>query len=219
MAPEPVEHVEFLVEELSMEFFLRGLLPRVLGDVSFDIYPAQGKQDLLASLPQRLQGYSRWLPSSWRLVVLVDRDDDDCHQLKRRLEDIAAGAGLVSRSAAAGRPYTLVNRLVVEELEAWYFGDWEAVRQLYPAVSRTLPTKAGYRDPDAIRGGTWEALERIMMQAGYFKGGVRKIELAKHLSPLIRPDQNRSRSFAVFLGALAEMVSIQPADRARVARP
>jgi len=43
-------------------------------------------------------------------------------------------------------------------------------------VSPTIPNHAGYRDPDAIRGGTWEAFERILKRHDYFKTGLRKVE-------------------------------------------
>ncbi len=200
-----VEHVEFLVEELSMEIFLRGILPRVLGDVSFDVYPSQCKEDLLERLPERLQGYAGWLPDSWRLVIMVDRDYDDCRDLKRRLENMAGEAGLLTRTEAVDQPYSIVNRIVIEELEAWYFGDWEAVRQAYPRVPRTVPMQAKYRDPDSILGGTWEAFERVLKRAGYFDGGLRKIEAAKMISRYSEPSRNRSRSFSVFHSALVEM--------------
>lgn len=190
-----------------MEAFLRGILPRVLEEVSFEIYPSQGKAELLARLPERFRGYARWLPDSWRVVVVVDQDDDDCHELKDRLESMAGKEGLITRSQAAGQPFAVVNRIVVEELEAWYFGDWEAVREAYPGVSRTLSAQAKYRDPDNIRGGTWEAFERILKRAGYFEGGLRKVEAAKTIARHMNPGQNRSRSFMVFHGVLVEIVT------------
>ena len=52
----------------------------------------------------------------------------------------------------------MVNGIAVEELEAWYFGDWVAVREVYPGLPATVSNKANYRNPDQIRGGTWEAL-------------------------------------------------------------
>jgi hypothetical protein len=94
---------------------------------------------------------------------------------------------------------------VIEELESWYFGDWEAVRGAYPRVSPTLPNSRGYRDPDAIRGGTWEALERQLQKAGYFAGGIRKIELARTLAPLMEPDRNTSHSFQVWLRTMRSL--------------
>ena len=42
-----VDHIEILVEEPSMETALRLLLPKMIGDLSFEIYPYQCKQDLL----------------------------------------------------------------------------------------------------------------------------------------------------------------------------
>ena len=117
-------HLELLVEEPSMEVFLRELLPRILSaDCDFEIHPFQGKLNLLGNLENRL---------------------------KRQL----------------------VNRVVIEELEAWYFGDWEAVRSAYPRVSPTVPNQSRYRNPDSVQGGTWEAFERILKGHGYFRTGL-----------------------------------------------
>jgi hypothetical protein len=119
-------HLELLVEEPSMEAFLRALLPRLLpADRTFDVHPFQDKDDLLSKLESRLRGYAAWLPEGWRIVVVVDRDDDDCHALKERLEAIAEHARLLTRSRGGGPGWQVVNRISIEELEAWYFGDWE----------------------------------------------------------------------------------------------
>lgn len=202
-----VEHVEVLVEEPSMEAALRLLLPRILGATSFRIYPYQCKDELLERLPSRLHGYSTWLPETWRIVVVVDRDAQPCTELKDDLEVMASDAGLVSRTAAGDGRYALVNRLAIEELEAWYFGDWEAVRTAYPRVPATLPARAGYRDPDAVEGGTWEAFERVLKRAGYFETGLRKIEAARAVAEHMDPARNTSRSFQVLRAALTEMAS------------
>jgi len=63
------EHIEFLVEEPSMEAFLRSSLPQLLGETSFEIYSYQGKSDLLSRLEERLRGYAAWLPVSLRRVA------------------------------------------------------------------------------------------------------------------------------------------------------
>lgn len=200
-------HLEILVEEPSMEAFLRELLPRMLGpEVSFRIYPYQCKDDLLDKLPSRLQGYDSWLPENYRIVVVIDRDDDDCAELKNRMEQMAAKAGLHTRTAAANKAWQVVNRIAIEELEAWYFGDWEAVRQVYPKVGMTVPKKEAYRDPDDILGGTWEAFERVLRKAGYFENGLRKTEAARALGKQIDPQRNHSRSFQVFRDAILEAV-------------
>ena len=201
------EHLEILVEEPSMEAFLRALLPRLLGDkTSFEIYPFQCKDDMLDKLPARLQGYARWLPETWRIVVVVDRDDEDCTILKQKMERMAAQADLRSRTTGAANTWQFVNRIAIEELEAWYFGDWEAVRQIYPRLSETVPQKEGFRDPDAISGGTWEAFERLLQRAGYLKNGLRKTEAARALGQRVEPQRNCSRSFQVFRDAILEAV-------------
>lgn len=202
-----VSHVEVLVEEPSMEAALRILLPRLLGDLSFEIYSHQCKNDLLNRLPQRLRGYSSWLPDDHRLVVVMDRDDDDCRILKQRIERIAGEAGLRSRSHSTAQPYQLVNRLAIEELEAWYFGDWDAVCAAYPRVPKTIPYQAKYRDPDAITGGTWEAFERVLQRAGYFRTGLRKIEAARAVAARWQPPVNRSHSFRIFCDVLQELAA------------
>jgi integrase len=199
-----VEHFEFLVEEPSIEVVLRILLPKILRDCSFDIHPYQDKKDLLKHLPGRLRGYSKWIPKNWRIVVIVDRDNADCQKLKDQLEQKALEANLKTRTSTQGYDWTVVNRIAEKELEAWYFGDWEAVQKAYPKVAPTIPNKARYRNPDNIKGGTWEALERILQRAGYFTGGLRKKELAKAIAQYMVPERNKSHSFKVFLSVLYE---------------
>ena len=201
-------HVEFLVEEPSAEAALQNLLPKILGSVaSFDIHPYQGKSDLLKKLPSRLDGYSHWLPEDWRIVVLVDADDDDCLELKAQLEQIAQDAGLATKSAAPpGQQFQVLNRLAIEELEAWFFGDVEALRAAYPRVSPTLGKRAKYRNPDAITGGTWEALERLLQRLNYFRQGLPKITVARQVSKHMDPASNRSRSFQIFRQGLLELI-------------
>ncbi|MDQ7040524.1 MAG: DUF4276 family protein [Rhodothermus sp.] len=197
------QHFEFLVEDQSMEVFLRGLLPRLLPpNVTFKIHSFQGKHHLLKRLEQRLRGYATWLPPNWRLMVIVDRDHDDCQELKSRLEQIAANAGIRTRS----RPpicWQLVNRIAIEELEAWYFGEWDAVRCAFPGVGKNVPRQKRFRNPDAITD-TWEAFERILQRYGYFKGGLPKIRVAKKIGQHFDPTRCRSQSFICFHNALKD---------------
>ena len=97
-----------------------------------------------------------------------------------------------------------VTRIAIEELEAWYFGDWQAVCSAYPSASPSTPRQANYRNPDAIKGGTWEAFERVLKRHGYFKQGLAKVEAATRVGQHIDPKRNKSRSFAVFYNAIVE---------------
>jgi len=185
-----------------MEAFLRAFLPRLLPQGhTFAVHPFQGKPDLLAKLEARLRGYASWLPSDWRIVIVVDRDRDDCRALKKQLEAIAERAGLRTRSVAGASTWHLVNRIAIEELESWYFGEWEAVCQAYPRMGPEVPNRARYREPDAI-GGAWEAFERVMQEHGYYKNGLAKIEAARRIGTHFDSTRCRSRSFQVFREAL-----------------
>ena len=196
---EPCTHVEVLVEEPSMEAALRVLLPQILGPISFSVYQHQSKAALLARLPARLRGYARSLQPGQRILVIVDRDRDDAAALRERLDGMAAAAGF-----GAERPLVL-NRLAVEELEAWYFGDWAAVRRAYPKAPATIPQQAAYRQPDEIKGGTWEAFQRVLQEAGYFTGGLRKIEAARAVAEHMKPAHNTSPSFRELRATLAAL--------------
>lgn len=205
-----MERLIVLVEEISMEATLEKLLPHLLGNTEFEIRRFQCKDDLLKQLPDRLRAYATWLPENWAILVLVDRDDDDCTALKERLEAMAKDSGLATKTGAGhGKHFQIVNRLAIEELEAWFFGDWEAVQAAYLRVPSTIPRKAGFRDPDAISGGTWEALERILRRAGYFSGGLRKLECARAVAEHMEPSRNRSRSFQAFCGAVSAAVTVR----------
>lgn len=202
------EHLEILVEEPSMEALLRGILPRILNEAAtFQIYPHQCKEDLLSKLPARLTGYAKWLPTTWRIIVVVDRDNDDCMTLKRWMEDVCRSTSLLSRTVSPEKPWQVVSRIAIEELEAWYFGDWDAVRAAYPKVKENIPLNASYRNPDGISGGTWEAFERVLQKASYFKSGLRKIEAARRLGPMMDPFHNRSPSFMAFRDVVLEAVA------------
>lgn len=193
-----------MVEEQSAKEALQNILPKILKiNTTFDIHAYRGKTDLLSKLPSRLQGYKAWLPEDHLIVILVDRDREDCLNLKNNLEKIATEAGLITKSSAGiDKPFQVLNRIAIEELEAWFFGDIPAITTAYPRVSLNLATQAKYRDPDGITGGTWEALERVLQKAGYHQGGLEKNKAAREISRYMNPANNRSKSFQVFYNAL-----------------
>jgi hypothetical protein len=202
-----VTHIVIFVEEPSMEAALNQLLPKLIGNLTYQIITFSCKSDLLKQLPARLRGY-RWIPNDWRILVLVDRDRDDCHELKRKLEREARDAGFSTRSfPGKENVWQVVNRVVIEELEAWYFGDWQAVMSAYPKVPATIPAKEGYRNPDEIQGGTWEAFERILKRAGYFAEGLQKIAAAQAIAARIDPDRCTSPSFMAVRDVLREITA------------
>lgn len=205
-------HIEFLVEELSAEETLKQLIPKIVGnDVTFKIHPFQGKSNLLKSLPARLRAYKniiRYQYPNWRIVVLVDEDRQNCLELKSRLENMAKEEGLLTRSeCAADEKFQVLNRIAIEELEAWFFGDVQAIRKVYPKISEHLASQSKYRNSDAINGGTWESLERVLKNAGYYSSGMPKTEVARNIAPFMNPEINTSKSFQIFKDGLRNLVN------------
>lgn len=201
-------HIELLVEEPSAEAALNNLVPKILPGIEFEIRTFQSKDNLLSDLPKRLKGYYHWLPEDWRIAVLIDEDRQDCNELKEQLEDAAAAANLITKSKAGkSKSFQVLNRIVIEELEAWFFGDVEALVTAYPGVPDSLANKEKYRDPDAIKGGTWEALLRILQKAGHYQNltYLPKIETARNISQHMDPERNRSKSFQVFKNGLLSL--------------
>ena len=200
-------HIEFLLEEASAEVALKSILCKILSDdVSREFHAFQGKPDLLGKLPERLKAYRRWITDDWRIMVLIDRDREDCFQLKAQLEGIAHDAGFVTKSSASQEgDFHVVNRLVIQELEAWFFGDVEALRIAYPRVSRSLQYQAKYRNPDTITGGTYKALERLLKRLND-RERLSKTTLAQNIAPHMEPKRNRSKSFQVFVEGLEACV-------------
>ena len=199
-------HILFFLEEPSAEAFLRGVLPKLLSnDTTWEMIVFQGKRDLLKNLEPRLKAYRHWIPEDRRIVVLIDEDRQNCLELKRRLDLAAANAGFMTKSASPDGRFVVLNRIAVEELEAWFLGDPIALAAAFPGVPSTLGAKAAYRNPDAIAGGTWEVLQRVLQRAGYYGGGIAKIEIARKMAAHMEPARNASRSFTCFTEGLAAL--------------
>lgn len=204
--------LEVLVEEPSAEATLRVLLPRILAGIDsapvWQIRTFSGKQALLRELPRRLQGYRSYADAAdLRILVLIDRDADDCLVLKGTLDRAAASVGLRTRSVAGEEAFRVCNRIAVEELEAWFIGDPEAVVSAYPRVPAGFGARRTLRHPDGVRGGTWEALGRLLKRHGYHSQGLAKVRLAQDVAPYMEPSRNGSPSFRTFCTGVAELVS------------
>jgi hypothetical protein len=195
-----VTHVEILVEEPSAEVVLGTLVPKIIDqDVSFAIRRFRGKQDLLKRLPGVLRGFAARI--SWealRIVVLIDRDAQDCRELKRCLVELTDEAGLPSS--------LILHRIVIDELESWLLGDVAALRAAYDRVPTSVEKQARYRDPDGT-GKASRALEDLLRSKGYHRDRLPKVAVAEAIAPHMDVENNRSRSFQVFRDGLRRLVN------------
>ena len=203
-------HIKFFLEEPSAEEALRHILPKILSPHVICIFHVfEGKEDMLAELPNHLKGH-QWIPNDWRIIVLIDEDRKDCNELKAYLEKAAHEAGFVTKSNAdSDEDYQVVNRIAIEELEAWFFGDVVALHTAYPRISKNLHTKAKYRNPDAIRGGTHETLRKLLVDNNYYKKRIPKVAVAQNIAQHMDPNRNRSKSFNVFVEGIKACVGAE----------
>lgn len=176
----------FLLEEPSAKIVLDNLLPRILPEgVTFRTIPHRGKSDLQKSIPVKLRA---WRTPGARFVIVHDQDSNDCVALKQEL---------LSLCQHSGHDDVLV-RIICRELEAWYFGDPEAVELAYPNSGFVAKTrKRSFRASDEIVKPS-EQLERLI--PAFQKGGG-----ATAISPHLSLERNQSRSFQVFVEGIRRL--------------
>lgn len=201
--------LDILVEEQSAEEALRHLLPKLRpGRVRVNVINMGSKYKLLKVLPARLAAYRQRIDRGERLriVVLVDRDDDDCEKLKRDLELAAGKAGLPTKSSpdAEGR-FAVLNRVVIEELESWFIGDPAALRKAFTSLPKIEQNSGIFRNPD--NGGSWEALHRFLKKYGIYRSSFPKMDAARRIAPHLDIAANRSKSFRVFISGMEAMLA------------
>ena len=179
----------FLLEEPSMKALLDGLLPRIFQgwepETHFKCVPHQGKSDLDVSVPRKLNA---WRIPGDRFVIVRDNDNANCVDIKKRY---------LATCHAAGRPDTLI-RLVCQELESWYVGDLVALSEAFVDPKLNTPAlRKRFSDPDA-----WEKpsveLKRLIPS-------FQKVSAARSMSASLRPKENQSKSFQVFVDGVTRV--------------
>ena len=138
-----------------------------------------------------------------RVIILMDADRE-CRKVKSQLEEIVAGAGLLSKMRApVGQAFKVLTRLAVSELEAWFLGDREAISAAFPRV-HSNHFKGTYENCDGLPD-TWETLHRILQKGGYYPTRYLKVEAAELIAARLEPARNESASFQYFCEGVAEL--------------
>ena len=156
---------------------------------------------LLEQLPKLLRGYGK-TPGIDAVVVVLDTDRRDCAAFLAELKAVA--------NACNPGPDTLF-RLAIEEIEAWYLGDQDALLAAYPRAKREVLGK--YVQDSTCD--TWELLadavylggSAAIKKAGWPLPGQVKHEWAKKIGPLMDPGRNTSPSFGKLKDGLRRLVA------------
>lgn len=213
-------HIEILVEDSSGEKLLEAVLPKLLGEQgklhSWRVHAYKGigripknlnmggdpaKRILLDQLPKLLRGYGK-TPGIDAVVVVLDCDRRDCVDFLGDLKALAAGCNPA--------PHTLF-RIAIEEMEAWYFGDQQALTAAYPKAKSEVLKR--YRQDSVC--GTWELLadaiypggSAAIKKAGWPLPGQVKHEWAEKIGPLLEPVRNVSPSFGKLCDGLRRLAA------------
>ena len=182
----------FMLEEPSAEYFLDILMKRILSgfeSVEYLLIPHQGKSDLQQSIPKKLRA---WRTPNTFFIILHDQDNHDCKMLKQELK----------RLCSHGRNHNPLIRIVCRELEAWYFGDLDAVEKAFPSFNgNKYKNKSKFRYPDSIAKPSKE-LQKIVR-------GFNKSAAARRIPAHMDIENNTSTSFNHFLSGTRNLLKIQ----------
>jgi hypothetical protein len=213
-------HIEILVEDASGRKLLELLLPRLLceqgkphtwrvhsykgiGRIPKDLKTGAdpSRRILLDRLPLILRGYGK-TPGIDAVVVVLDADRRNCVDFLAELKALA-----ITCNPA---PDTLF-RIAIEEMEAWYFGDRQALTTAYPKAKTDILNR--YAQDNVCN--TWEWLadaiypggSAAIQKAGWPLPGQVKCEWAEKIGPLLDPDCNVSPSFGKLRDGLRRLVA------------
>ena len=209
-------YIEFLIEDWSGKIAMDILIPKLikdditirthpykgLGRIPKGLKPKQnaGTRQLLSQLPRLLQGFAK-VPSCKAVIVICDLDDRNKKIFLAELDSIL--------NSCNPRP-NAVFCLAIEEFEAWYLGDLNAIRKAYPRAKGNVLN--GYKN-DSICG-TWELLanaiysggSKALSKKGWQAVGEQKSVWAQTISPHMDVDKNVSPSFNEMRLKLQEIV-------------
>ncbi len=182
-----------------MKTAVESWMPQIAPGVEFEAFDLGSKSQFMKKVGNRLSGYRYAIQRGDRVAVVLlrDRDEEDCGAVVADLDAAVKRAGL--RRASVGRSIDgdVLPRLADEMLEAWFFGDGNALHEAFPKLSPMLTHRAAYRRPDVIRDPA-RRLASELAKCGYYPQGMPKDEVARLVAPKMAVDANTSPSFAVF---------------------
>ncbi len=215
-------HFEILVEDLSGKTALDILIPKIIGDDhTFKVISYRGvgrvptnlnpkadptKRILLDRLPKLIRGYGKTFSSyppdyPAVLIVVCDLDDRCLSTFRQTLLECV--------HQCDPRPKTYFC-IAVEEGEAWFLGDLEAIKSAYLKAKKSVLNS--YTNDSICK--TWEKLADAIFLGGYKSlskngwqaVGQEKMTWALKISPLMDVEKNQSPSFCYFRDKLRSLI-------------
>ena len=113
-------------------------------------------------------------------MIVQDQDSADCKKLKESLLELARPSGR-----------EVLVRIACKELEAWYWGDLNAISKAYGKSITELQRKRKYREPDKIENPKDELRKLIPKH--------QQLDGARKISAHMDIQNNTSESFQVFV--------------------
>ena len=216
-------HFEILIEDISGKTALEILIPKIISDENtFNIHPYKGigripeglqpssdpkRRILLDQLPKLIQGYGNTFagyPSNYPavLIIICDLDDRCLSDFRREL------LNCVDKLTIKPETYFCI---AIEEGEAWYLGDINAIKTAYPKAKDAVLNS--YRNDSVCD--TWEKLAdavcsggvQSLAKLGWQAVGKEKTDWANNISPHMNVDINQSPSFCYFRDKLRSLGS------------
>ncbi len=174
-----------MVEEESIEVVTRIIVKRLKIEDQIRIIPHDGKKDLEKSFPRKIANWQN--PQRVRFVICRDNDGGDCTILKQRLKSLLPPT----------TQHEFKLRLVMNELEAWYLGDLEALQSaglITPGFVDQNRNKRNFRSPEGLQNAKQE-FRKLVKTKG-------QIALARAIAPHLELNNERCLSFKHFISAI-----------------
>jgi len=193
--PQIVFLVEGTTDKIVIESLMQNLMKGLLTRISVVCIPHQGKTSLKKSIPRKL---GSWENPDARFIIVHDQDGNDCYRLKEELRDACGGVA---------RPGVFI-RIACKSLEAWYWGDLEAVAKAYSKFQPgRVKNKALYRVPDDIVNPYGE-LKKVLLSCCGDDVEAEKMQMARKIAPHLRVDgKNESQSFQAFFKSVEATIA------------
>lgn len=176
-------------EERSAKEMLGVILPKILPNNCHlsPIISFEGKSDLDKHIEKKLQGYN--VPNT-KFLIIRDKDSGDCKIIKQNL---------LAKIVASGKEKVSLIRIACHELESFYLGDLQAVKQGLNLNSIPNQTRKKYRNPDNLA----NAKQELIKNTDHI---YQSISGSKSIAPYLNLDgSNKSVSFNFLLSGIKKL--------------